>query len=81
MTKEIFLPGFDQHMVEKVISSMEIMGINLLRNSMAKKVIQDSRGCKIVEYCVNGEQQKTEEFNTVVFAIEKITDIENMGIK
>ena len=55
MAKEIFLPGFDQHMVEKVISSMEIMGINLLRNSMAKKVIQDSRGCKIVEYCVNGE--------------------------
>ena len=80
MVRSIFLRGFDQHMANKIGDYMEKTGMKFIKSAVPSKIELNSQGKKVVTYVQNGEEIE-DTYDTVLFAIGRTADTQNIGVK
>jgi len=68
MVRSIFLRGFDQQMAQKIAAYMESTHTKFVYNAVPKCLEKQENGKIKVVYQV-GEEEKSEEYDTVLFAV------------
>ena len=85
MARSRFLRGFDHDISEKIVAHMERHGVRFVRDSIPKKLERRTPEGKItVSFAKNAEggseQQQTEEYDTVLFAIGREPCTNDLGL-
>lgn len=87
MVRSIFLRGFDQDMADRIAEYMGTLGTKFLRKSEPQKLEKLDNGKIKVTWCQGPKkEEKSEEFDTVLFAIGRYAvtagcELANAGLK
>jgi len=82
MVRSIFLRGYDQEMAERVGSYMEAHGTKIYRPAIPLELSKSSSGKINVRYKQTADNvEKTEEFDTVLFAIGRSPRTEDLNLE
>ena|SRR3990167_7863287 len=78
MVRSILLRGFDQEIAEMIGTYMKSHGTKFIRPAVPTKM-EKTEGGKILVHFQEGNVNKTEEYDTVLFAIGRNPDTSNLG--
>jgi thioredoxin/glutathione reductase (selenoprotein) len=82
MARSIFLRGFDQECAEKIAAYMSNHGTRFIRPAVPSKLEKVDGSNKIkVEYVMADGTTKTEEFDTVLFAVGRRAECEKINLE
>jgi len=83
MVRSIFLRGFDQDMANRIGSHMATYHTKFIRSAVPKKLEKpDPEGKILVTYQeVDGEEEKQEEYDTVLFAIGRYAVTQGLNLE
>jgi pyruvate/2-oxoglutarate dehydrogenase complex dihydrolipoamide dehydrogenase (E3) component len=80
MVRSIFLRGFDQQIANKIGDYMEKTGVKFIKKSVPIEITLNSEGKKVVKY-QQGTEVIEDTFDTVLFAIGRSADTQNLGLE
>jgi len=80
MVRSIFLRGFDQSMANRIGDYMEKHGTKFIHKAVPTKMEKPDPEGRIKVTYKQGEEEKTEEYDTVLFAIGRYALTENIEL-
>lgn len=81
MVRSILLRGFDQDMAEKIRDYMDKSGTNFINKAVPVKIELADNGQKKVTYETEDKSLETEVFDTVMLAVGRSPDVQNIGLE
>lgn len=81
MVRSIFLRGFDQDMANRIGNYMANYHCKFIRSAVPKKLEKPDPEGKILVTWQEGEEEKQEEFDTVLFAIGRYAVTQGLGLE
>lgn len=81
MVRSILLRGFDQDMAEKIRDYMTKTGTFFINKAVPVKIELTENGQKKVTYELEDKTLETEVFDTVMFAVGRSPDVQNIGLE
>jgi len=80
MARSIILRGFDQGMAFRIEKNMSVQGIKFIKESIPTKFTKTDFGRILVEYQSGDGVKKTDIFDTVLLAIGRSAQTNNLGL-
>ena len=80
MVRSIFLRGFDQQMANLIGDDLAERGCEMIRNSVPTKLEKNAEGRTVV-YWKEGEEEKSDVFDTVLFAIGRDPEVHKLNVE
>ena len=81
MVRSIFLRGFDQDMANRIGGYMGAYHTKFIRSAVPKKLEKPDPEGKILVTYQEGDEEKQEEFDTVLFAIGRYAVTQGLGLE
>lgn len=81
MVRSILLRGFDKEMASRIGKYMSNQGIRFIKESIPTKFTKTDSAKILVEFLTGDSDNKSEIFDTVLFAIGRTADTKNMGLE